>query len=81
MHQTKFLKSIHLVKFFDIFLKLLEDFNAKMQIEALQLLKIDLRGVFKVYQSNTRIYQKDYFPSCWSLSSSFREATTLKSNY
>lgn len=45
-HLQKFLKSVHLVKFFDLFLKLLADPNGKMQQEALHLLSGDLRPVF-----------------------------------
>lgn len=39
---------MHLVKFFDVLLLLLEDCNQKIQIESLNVLKVDLRPVVKV---------------------------------
>lgn len=47
-HEAKFIRSVYFVKFFDVFLLLLDDSNQKIQIEALQSLKTELRPVFKV---------------------------------
>lgn len=47
-HEAKFIRSLYFVKFFDVFLTLFEDSNQKIQIEALQSLKNDLRSVFNV---------------------------------
>lgn len=47
-HEAKFIRSVYLVRFFNAFMKLLDDFNQKIQIEALNSLKSDLRSTFKV---------------------------------
>lgn len=49
-HSSKFMRSVHLPKFFDMLLALLHGNNQKMQIETLNTLKTDLRSIFKVDQ-------------------------------
>jgi hypothetical protein len=47
-HEAKFIRSVFLVKFFDALMVLLEDSNQKIQIEALQSIKTEMRSPFKV---------------------------------
>ena len=47
-NKSKFIRSVHLPKYFDSYIKMLEDSNQKLQIEALLALKSDLRPVFSV---------------------------------
>lgn len=47
-HSSKFMRSVHLPKFFDMLLDLMQGNNQKMQIETLGTVKNDLRVMFKV---------------------------------
>lgn len=47
-HSSKFMRSVHLPKFFDMLLELMQGSNQKMQIETLGTVKNDLRLMFKV---------------------------------
>lgn len=57
-HPSKFGRSVHLVKFFDALLRLLEDCNQKIQIEALSVLKVDLRPAVKVGCSEQAVQER-----------------------
>ena len=47
-YPSKFIRSAHLVKFFDSLMLMMEDSNQKIQIESLTVLKSELRMIVKV---------------------------------